>query len=465
MRYNDPMVGPSPVFKIAQNSARQFDLLRWFAFTSLVCVVLFGSGSALLLGRALTRNTLERDAGVSAAFVESIMRAEETWVYFVDPKSAAAKEPLESFFKHVSRMPGVVRANVFSTDGTVLWSSDVALIGRRFPENHELQEALRGRIVVESGEVGDHKEEHIELSPGAGGRRFMEAYLPVRNAARTEVIGVVEIYRLPENLFETIDRDLRLVWIVIGCCAALLYGALFMVVAYARKVMATQQEKLVEAEALAAIGAIASTVAHGLRNPLASIRSSAELARMEDDPERDRCLADIMRETDRLDGWVRDLLLQAREEAIAGGQADANRLVETSAGDHAAAAGRQGVRIEVRPGTVPPVRGNPGALRPALDNLVLNAIEAMPSGGDLVIETVLVDGGKQVEIRVIDSGTGLPPALHKGLPRPFYSTKARGTGLGLVLTRRIVQGFGGSLSFDSRHGRGTSAIIALPVAA
>ena len=101
------MVGPSPVFKIARNSTRQFDLLRWFAFTSLVCVVLFGSGSALLLGRALTRNTLERDAGVSAAFVESIMRAEETWVYFVDPKSAAAKEPLESFFNHVSRMPGV----------------------------------------------------------------------------------------------------------------------------------------------------------------------------------------------------------------------------------------------------------------------------------------------------------------------------------------------------------------------
>ena len=111
------------------------------------------------------------------------------------------------------------------------------------------------------------------------------------------------------------------------------------------------------------------------------------------------------------------------------------------------------------------MRGNPGALRPALDNLVLNAIEAMPSGGDLILETMLAEGGKQVEIRVIDSGTGLPPALHKGLPRLFYSMKARGTGLGLVLTRRIVQGFGGSLRFDTGRGRGTSAIIALPVAA
>ena len=442
-----------------------FNLLRWFAVTSLVCVVAFGSGSALLLGRALTRNTLERDAAVSAAFLESIIRAEETWSYFADPKSAAAKEPLESFFNHVSRMPGVVRANVYSPDGTVLWSSDAKLIGRRFQDNHELMEALNGRIVVEAGQVGDHKEEHIELPPGAGGRRFMEAYLPVRDADRAKVIGVVEIYRLPENLFDAIDRDLRLVWMVIGGGAALLYGALFLVVAYAGRVMGKQQEQLVEAEALAAIGAIASTVAHGLRNPLASIRSSAELARMEDEPERDRCLADIMRESDRLDGWVRDLLLQAREEAIAGGQADANRLVEASAGDHAAAAGRQGVRIDVRPGTVPPVRGNAGALRPALDNLVLNAIEAMPSGGELVLETMLVDGGRQVEIRVIDSGTGLPRDLKHGLPRLFYSTKARGTGLGLVLTRRIVQGFGGSLRLDSGRGRGTAAVIVLPVAA
>ena len=187
---------------------------------------------------------------------------------------------------------------------------------------------------------------------------------------------------------------------------------------------------------------------------------------MEEGEERDRCLADIMRESDRLDSWVRDLLLQAREEAIAGAKADVNRLVEASANDHAAAAARQGVQIAVRPGgSVPPVRGNQGALRPALDNLVLNAIEAMPNGGDLILETALHDDGRQVEIRVTDSGTGLPPALHRGAPRLFYSTKARGTGLGLVLTRRIVQGFGGSLRLDSGPGRGTSAVIVLPVAA
>lgn len=460
------MAAPPPVrsARPALKPVSQFDLLRWFAVTSLVCVVMFGSGSALLLGRALTRNTLERDAAVSAAFLESIIRAEETWSYFADPGSAAAKEPLESFFNHVSRMPGVVRANVYAPDGTVLWSSDASLVGRRFQDNEELQEALKGHIVVESGEVGDHKEEHVALPPGAGGRRFMEAYLPVRNAARTQVIGVVEIYRLPEKLFEAIDRDLRLVWMTIGAGATLLYGALFLVVAYARRVMSRQQEQLVEAEALAAIGAIASTVAHGLRNPLASIRSSAELARVEDDPERDRCLSDIMRESDRLDGWVRDLLLQAREEAIAGAKTDANRLLEISAGDHAAAAQRQGVHIAVRPGPIPPVRGNAGALQPALDNLVLNAIEAMPHGGQLVLETAVTDGGRHVEIRVSDNGGGLPPALRGGAPRLFYSTKSRGTGLGLVLTRRIVQGFGGSLRLDRAAGGGTAAIIVLPVA-
>jgi signal transduction histidine kinase len=437
-----------------------FDLLRWFAVLSLVCVVVSGSGAAFFLSRFLTGHMLQRDAEVSAEFLDSIVQAERTWSYFSDPASAASREPLESFFNHVSKLPGVVRANVFATDGTVLWSSNPAMTGRRFADNHKLEAALRGQIVVESGTVS--KEEHFALSNEVGARRFVEAYLPVFDEARRRVVGVVEIYRLPDALFRAIDEGVRLIWISAGLATLLLYAALLGIVVRARCVMALQQQRLLESETLAAIGAVASAVAHGIRNPLASIRSSAELAALEEPEGARRCLSDIQRETDRLERWVRDLLMQAKGEPVAPGAVDVNLLLAESARSFAAAAARQGVDVVVQAQPVPPARAEAGALGQAIDNLVANAIEAMPEGGGLRLSTALLPGGRQVQITVADTGGGLPAALRARSAR-FYSSKARGTGLGLVLTRRILARQGGTLTLDSVAGQGTTAMIRLPV--
>lgn len=457
--------------------ARPFDVARWFAVLSLVCVLASAAGSALVLSRFLTNHMLERDAAVSAEFVGSIVRAERTWSWFADPASAEAHPALESFFNHVAQLPGVVRANVFAADGTVIWSSNAGLVGRRFTGNRELDQALAGRIMVETGSAADlPKAEHVALDAEADGARFMEAYLPVWNADRCAVIGVVEIYRLPLALFRAIDEGVRLVWLSAGAGAALLYGALSWLVCRARRAIRDQQARLVEAEALAAVGAVASAVAHGIRNPLASIRTAAELAAEEEERERAReCLTDIQRECDRVEGWVRDLLLHARGEVVAPGAVDVNALLRESARSFAAAAERQRVRLELRPGAVPAARGNPGPLAQAIDNLVANAIEAMPEGGALVLETRAAEAGRAVEIRVADSGTGLPEALlaaaaagargrRAAAARPFFSTKARGTGLGLALARRIVGRYAGTLRLESAVGRGTTATIRLPAA-
>ncbi|MBX9699626.1 MAG: hypothetical protein K2X74_09320, partial [Acetobacteraceae bacterium] len=308
---------------------RGFNLLRWFAGLSLLCVVLSGLGTAVFLGRFLTEHMLTRDAAVSAEFLESIVSAERTWSYFADPASVASRGALESFFNHVAKLPDVVRANVFDAQGTVLWSSNAAMIGRRFTDNAELARALRGYITVESGTVP--KTEHVGMDADARGRRFTEAYLPVRGADGIGVIGVVEIYRLPDALFRSIDEGVRLVWIAAALSAVVLYAALLWIAVQARCAMARQQRRLVEAEALAAIGAVASAVAHGIRNPLASIRSSAELAAVEEPEAARECLADIQREADRVDRWVRDLLLQAKGEAVAQGAIEVAPLLEHAA--------------------------------------------------------------------------------------------------------------------------------------
>lgn len=437
-----------------------FHLLRWFALLSLVCVLLSGAGTAMVLSRFLTERMLDRDASVSAEFLQSIVQAERTWSWFSDPTPDAASLPLESFFNHVSQLPGVVRANVFAADGSVLWSSNAAMIGRRFGGNPDLDAALLGRVIVEAGTVP--KEEHVALDRDAGGQRFTEAYLPVFDEARQRVIGVVEIYRIPTALFRTIDDGVRQVWIAAGLGMALLYLALFGLAARAQRLMAQQHRALAEAEALGAVGAVASAVAHGIRNPLSSIRSSAELAMLEDKAGMQECLLDIQREADRVDRWVRDLLLQARGEAVAPAAVDVNALLAESARTFEAAAARQGVVVRLATTPVPPARADAGSLGQAIDNLVANAIEAMPEGGRLDIMSSLPAGGQAVEIVIADTGEGLPPALRDG-GTLFYSTKPRGTGLGLVLTRRILERHAGSLVLDS-GGQGTRAIIRLPVA-
>jgi signal transduction histidine kinase len=439
---------------------RGFDLLRWFALVSLACVLAFGAGTAILLTRFLTNEMLQRDAGISAEFVQSIVEAERSWAWFADPASSDARMPLDSFFNHVSTLPGVVRANVFAPDGTVLWSSNPAMIGRRFDDNHHLAATLRGRITVESGDVP--KSEHVALASDAAGRRFTEAYLPIWDETRGRVVGVVEIYRVPDALFAAIDAGVRQVWLAAALGMALLYAALFGIALRARRLMARQQQLLVEAEALSAIGAVASAVAHGIRNPLSSIRSSAELGQVEDAERARQCFVDIEREADRVERWVRDLLIQARGEAIAASAVDMNLLLAESARTFEVAAARQGVAVRVEPAPVPKARGDAGALGQALDNLVANAIEAMPEGGALSLSTALGRDG-QVEVVITDTGGGLPEEFRAGSGL-FFSTKPRGTGLGLVLTRRILERQAGSLSLESA-GRGTRAVIRLPVAA
>jgi two-component system, NtrC family, sensor histidine kinase HydH len=446
---------------------RPFSLVRWFAAVGLVCVALAAFGAGSMLTRFLTHYLLARDAEVSADYLGSIVRTGNYEAYFADGAPPAAREGLETFFRHIAELPDVVRANVYSVDGIVLWSNNPRLIGQRLGPNEELERAISGEIEITTGVVGeDAKTEHASFGIEARGLRFVENYLPIWDAKRNRVIGVVEFYRLPVSLFRAVDQGTYLVWGGAAVCAAFLYGALFWVVRRADRLIRHQRERLVEAETLATVGVFASAVAHGIRNPLAIIRSSAELAREEDEEEaRRETLTDILRETDRLDSWIRDMLMSARGETTATGAVDVNALLQASAQSFAAAAERRRVRFLLRAQAVPPARAEAGPLARAIDNIVANAIEAMPEGGTLLIESRPAGLGKAIEIRVVDSGKGMSPEVAHRITRPFASTKPSGTGLGLALARRIVASYAGTLTLDTAEGRGTTVTIRLLAAA
>lgn len=124
----------------------------------------------------------------------------------------------------------------------------------------------------------------------------------------------------------------------------------------------------------------------------------------------------------------------------------------------------QGIALETRLGTVLPVLADFGQLRQALVNVILNATEAMPRGGSLVVCTRLLPDRPAVEIEIRDTGAGIA-AEH--LPRifdPFYTTKEKGTGLGLSVVYGVVEQHGGKIEIQSEVGKGTVMLIRLPVA-
>lgn len=449
-----------------QRPERPFDLQRRFALLSLASVGLFSVAMAYLMSHFLSETMVRRDAVVSMEFIASIVEAEDTAAYFDKRTDNDSKAVLDSFFNHVSRLPDIARAHVYATDRTIIWSSSPALVGQDATFNPELDEALDGKLEIEWGYVGEQdKAEHFRFERQMPGTRFVEAYIPIWTKEKSHVIGVVEIYRLPNALFAAIDAGNRLVWAGTAIGGLFLYATLFWIVRRANRIIRAQQHRLVDSETMAAVGEMASAVAHGIRNPLASIRSSAELALDGDADGARESARDILSEADRLDRWVRDLLTYARSDTLSPEAVDINAVVRDSIAGFAHAMERQGIvpTLDLDEPS-PRVRGNAAPLGQVVNTIISNALEAMPRGGKLSVITRWHGDRQEIVLQVGDTGPGMGPDVIAQAFRPFFTTKRSGTGLGLPLAQRILLRYGHKIELESAPGRGTTVTLRLATA-
>ncbi|MFQ5935615.1 MAG: sensor histidine kinase [Acidiferrobacterales bacterium] len=222
---------------------KPFNLLRSFAFLSLLSILLIGVVSALVLSRFLSHRLLERDAVVTMEFVQSIVEAEEPRLASLDSELFKDSEGLGEFLVHIARIPDVVRANVYAPDGVVVWSTDKVLISKQFESNPELEAALAGELVFEfySRDEVD-KEEHAFLADDV--TEFIETYIPIWDVGRTKIVGVAEVYKVPSALFRAINEGHLLVWGGGLLGGIFLYAVLFGIVRHAHNVIHTQEARL-----------------------------------------------------------------------------------------------------------------------------------------------------------------------------------------------------------------------------
>jgi len=312
-------------------------------------------------------------------------------------------------------------------------------------------------------------------------RELSVAGRPVLEFSGPVALGDREAANLRVGLrLDDLRRSERRVMIrlAVSLAAALMLSLLALGTMWLRQAYSALSEKHALAEAalrrrdrLSAMGELASTVAHEVRNPLNAIAMSAQRLRREfpaaaapataeDRAELEQLLGVVEGETRRINDVVQQFLEYARPPKLAPREADLGGEIRERAEALRALASSRGVALTVDVGRAGRAVFDPEQLRQAVDNLIRNAIEATPSGGQVSVAAASSAKGHAIDVR--DTGSGIAP---DDLPRVFdlyFTTKPDGTGIGLAVTQQIVSAHGGTIEVDTAPGRGTRMTIQLP---
>jgi PAS domain S-box-containing protein len=226
------------------------------------------------------------------------------------------------------------------------------------------------------------------------------------------------------------------------------------------------ERQLADAEHLATLGELSAGLAHEIKNPLAGIKGAIDVIRdslPSGDAHRE-ILGDVLHEVNRIDKTVRDLLNYAKPRPPSHSSIELPSLVQRIVAIARTAPKHPSVPISVRQLTpVPDFTGDEMQLEQVLMNLLLNAQNALSSGGRIEITLGCDEQSKIVRIEVKDNGPGIPEEIRKKVFQPFFTTRTDGTGLGLATCLKNVQYHGGSIEVQSEVGHGTTFIVTVPL--
>jgi signal transduction histidine kinase len=224
--------------------------------------------------------------------------------------------------------------------------------------------------------------------------------------------------------------------------------------------------ELLQAEHLAAIGQMVATVAHEVRNPIQVIRTGLDTLREapHDEKERQELLEEIEYGAKMMEGTISDLLQYARPLKLEFSSVPVKDVVEGALKLLSDRLKNISTRVELERGDEE-IPVDVVKFKQVLVNIISNAADAMPGGGSLRIRSRLLERGEEklLEIAITDTGHGIDEKLLNDVLKPFFTTKTRGTGLGLSLCKKILDAHNGTMSIKSKVGEGTTVELSLPV--
>ena len=386
-----------------------FNLLRWF---SLISMAVIGT-VAVALGAVSTRfvitESVQRDALLTSQFIQAIAAAEvrhvaipnvRTMGELLDPrkdKDFPDVDPLArasargEFLDHIEHLPDVILANIYAPDRMVIWSTNPELMGTTVHTDEDLNKAFGSKTPVSASyhSIDKARIEQKFITPPD--HIFIENYIPLFDADQENVTAMVEIYKEPKDLIDRMERGMAMIWMATALGGGLIYLGLYWIVRRAAILLESQQKQLITNETFVALGEMSSAVAHSLRNPLATIRSSAELALEFDSGPAHKNINDIIGQVDRMSKWVRELLQSLRP---LNDEAEPVNLVaclhdSLLAFEHQIA--KEKIHVVFEPKETPMVLSQPVQLTQILNSLVANALEAMDKEGTLTLALEPID--------------------------------------------------------------------------
>jgi signal transduction histidine kinase len=464
--------------------------LRFALYTG---VVLLGVGLAVtwLVNREVENRAARTVENQARAVALTNLRRQLRVADFAAPVSPARRAALDKLFRQNIILPGVVGGGLVSPGGTVTYSARHERIGSKARHPEVLAAVLAGKITRRVTYVPTWRgQEHLKV---------LQILAPVRETLSGKPIGVIGLdqdYRAVA--VGTGDAHLRLALILAVALLTLFVTLLPIMNRLTRQLEARNQRlrEVVQAERAARAEAEAvqqllsaqnerlreldglkdefvSLVSHELRTPLTSIRGYVEL--LLDDAEAGsnerRYLEIVDRNSERLLELVTDLLFLAQIEAgklgIERGQVDLSKIVEECIETSSPVADARGIELVAKVEQVPKLQGDRARLAQVLDNLVSNGLKFTRSGGRVEVRLGAEDGAAVLEVE--DTGFGIPAAEQVRLfERFFRSSNATesaipGTGLGLTITKAIVERHGGRIEIESAENAGTTVRVRLPL--
>jgi signal transduction histidine kinase len=463
-----------------EEKAKPFKLYKYFTFTSFVFLFIGTIVLSYLNTHWAKEMQFKKNEEYALLVVSNLNH--QIFRQFVIPMSLRYGKIQLRDKEQYERMDAIVRGtlhgfkidmmNIYDLNNIIAYSFDKELIGIKDIGGRGFQNAVWGKSSSEIEQTG----EFFEILLGFPKEIKVSTFAPLhaeKSLASTTgpVIGVIEIVQNISEDYKTIFSFQVLVVLTITLVMAILFLTLTFIVKKGEDIIELRareqirlKEQLSQTQHLSSIGEMVAGVSHEIRNPLGIISSSAALLKKKislTDPSN--TIPDIIvEEAARLNSIITDFLNFAKPRKPDLTDCVIQEVLEKNITFLSSEARDKGYRIDMEYAPdIPMVKADKGMLYQAFLNILINAMQSMPEGGDIKI--AMTANEHAVKIQFQDEGHGIPQDIQGKIWDPFFTTKEKGTGLGLGIVKKIVELHSGNIQIENRKTKGVIVTVALPI--
>ena len=463
-----------------KDAVKPFTIVKQFTFISLIVIFAGTIFLSIIITHRARAVLLEKSEEYALLLASNLNH--QVFLQFIIPTALhygriklsdkGQYEMLDKVVRGTLHGFNVDRVSIYTVDNIISYSFEANQVGQKGLGGLEYKQAMEGKStssLIQSGPIWA-----IFMGVPTESRLF--TYTPLfaeKPMARisNRVLGVIEIRQNLSEDFHTIFNFQLLIIVASTGVMFLLIMVLRLYVLRGEEILwqrATErlrlEEQLSRAQRLASLGEMAAGVSHEIRNPLGIIRSTAQLLKKRSQgDEAAWSLEDvIIEESSRINDIITDFLNFARPQVPLFQTCRIEDILQKNLSYIAPRLTQEKCQVQTHYAeNLPSIEADPNLLYQAFLNLFINAMQAMPDGGTIYVEVNTADN--KVNVELTDEGLGLDESLAKRIWDPFFTTKDKGTGLGLCVVRNIMESHGGTVWIDNAPEKGARVHVSLPV--